>query len=257
MDETTDAMTQTAETPQVAPAETTPDAATQAAEATPTTPEDAGQVDQSPPTRKSLRELLAEDPELQREYDEDHNRRIQKANSKRDRELEKQRLTRAVEDPVEALTLAQERKQKLDTEDAAETGLTAKWAAVDANVKATAKENPSWGEDYETVVAANRKEANELFAKDPDAYEKWIDKQIYKLDVKREVEKDRKERMPTLVEAASLDKTNQALRNVPQLPTGNGGTSDAALLASVNNMSGQEYLANKERIYAAIRRKQG
>ena len=251
MDETTDAMTQTAETPQVAPAETTPDAATQAAEATPQEPTTVETPTLSPKDR--LREAL-KDPEIEKAYREHLNAEAQRIANKT---LKRERLSHAKDDPVASLEYTQKEWESEEAEHTATTGLQTKWAGLTETVRETAASNPDWGKDYQEVVDANRKEANNLFANDPDKYQQWVDDKIYELRVDRKVTAKLKEQMPTLVEAASLDKTNQALRNVPQLPTGNGGTSDAALLASVNNMSGQEYLANKERIYAAYRRKQG
>lgn len=233
--------------------EITPSAAIQTPEAT---PEDAGQVDQSPPTRKGLKELLAADPELQREYDEDHNRRIQKATSKLEKKHELEKLTRAAEDPVLSLTDTQERKAALEKELAADTGLQSKWGSITADVNETAAKNPKWKDDYAAVLEANRKEADNLFATDPDKYRDWVDEKIEDLRVERRFDKAIKERLPTLVEAGITDHDNKRMQGLPEMPIGNGGTSDAALLASVKNMSGQEYLANKERIYAAIRRKQ-
>jgi len=173
-----------------------------------------------------------------------------------DRKAELQRLTKAADDPVLSLEDSRERLGTLKAEMGAEDGLQAKRAGLERLIQQTAHDDPEWGKDYEQVISDNPKEAGELFHSDPDKFQAWADKKIYKLNLKRDVDKELKDRMPTLVEAAAMDKTNQAMGNLPQMPIGNGGTSDTALLASVKNMSGQEYLANKERIYAAIRRKQ-
>jgi hypothetical protein len=52
--------------------------------------------------------------------------------------------------------------------------------------------------------------------------------------VSREVEKQIKERLPVLVEAAATDRVNKELQNVPRLPDGSGGPgmSDADFLAA-------------------------
>jgi hypothetical protein len=149
---------------------------------------------------------------------------------KLEKQAEKKRLAKAAEDPVEALSYAQERKNAIDAEETA----ASKWTAVTEHIINTARDNPDWGKDYEEVLAANRKEADALFAKDPDKFEAWIDEKIYSLRVSREVEKQIKERLPVLVEAAATDRVNKELQNVPRLPDGSGGPgmSDADFLAA-------------------------
>jgi hypothetical protein len=149
---------------------------------------------------------------------------------KLEKQAEKKRLAKAAEDPVEALSYAQERKSAIDAEEMA----ASKWTAVTEHIINTARDNPDWGKDYEEVLAANRKEADALFAKDPDKFEAWIDEKIYSLRVSREVEKQIKERLPVLVEAAATDRVNKELQNVPRLPDGSGGPgmSDADFLAA-------------------------
>jgi hypothetical protein len=164
------------------------------------------------------------------------------------RDFEKQRLSKAAEDPVEALTYAQERKQALDSEDAATTGLQAKWQSVTDNISTTARDDPDWAKDYEEVVSGNRKEADKLFATDPDKFEKWVDKQIYAMNVKREVDKALKERLPTLVEAQATDRTNAALRNMPVPLTGNGAAGGRFTLEQIERMDSATFAANEEAI---------
>lgn len=160
------------------------------------------------------------------------------------KQLEKQRLAKAAEDPVEALSYAQERKQAIEAEDT----VAGKWQAVTDSIQATARENPDWGKDYDEVIEANRKEADKIFATDPEKFERWVDKKIYELTVKREVEKALKEKVPTLVEAAALDKTARALKDVPRLPDGTSGGGTRFTLEQIAAMDPATYKANEEAI---------
>jgi hypothetical protein len=164
------------------------------------------------------------------------------------RDFEKQRLSKAAEDPVEALSYAQERKTALDAEDSVQTGLQAKWASVSETITATAKDDPDWGKDYQSVIEKNRQEADKLFATDPDKFEKWVDKEIYKLNVSRDVDKALKERLPTLVEAQATDRTNAALRNMPVPLTGNGAAAGRFTLEQIERMDSATFAANEEAI---------
>lgn len=191
-------------------------------------------VESPKPEAVDYRALYEKDPALKQFVEGRAGDISKKLTAKLERQFEKQRLAKAVDEPVEALTYVQERKSAMDAEDSAEAGLTAKWAAVKASVEATAKEDPSWGEDYQAVVDANRREADTLYGASPEKFEKWVDKQIYQLHLKREVDKAIKERLPTLVEAAATDKVNKAMGNYPQMPIGNGGAgiSDKDYLAA-------------------------
>lgn len=213
-------------------------AAAPIAEAAPTTetPSSAGQAE----TPAAVEPSKAEAVDYRELYEKDHafkqfvegragdiaKRLVQKL----EKQAEKKRLAKAAEDPVEALSYAQERKSAIDAEETA----ASKWTAVTEHIITTARDNPDWGKDYEEVLAANRKEADALFAKDPDKFEAWIDEKIYSLRVSREVEKQIKERLPVLVEAAATDRVNKELQNVPRLPDGSGGPgmSDADFLAA-------------------------
>lgn len=243
--------TSPAATPQ---AESAPAEATRPPEATPQPAAEPAQVATPAQTAKRLRDVLRENPEYQREYDELVNQRVQKVASKKDREAEKARLSRAVEDVPEALQYAQERKQVLEAEDAAETTHTAKWQAVTETIQETGKRDPDWARDHDEAVAANRKEADELFAQDPERYQDWIDGKIFGLRVQREVDKQLKERLPVLVEARTTDQVNKALQGVPIVPLDSSGAGGVPTVAELENMSAKEYAAVREKVLANLDR---
>ena len=205
-------------------------------------------VESPKPEAVDYRALYEKDPAL-KQFIEGRAGDIAKRQTDRlKRDFEKQRLSKAAEDPVEALTYAQERKATLDSEDSVTTGLQAKWQSVSENISTTARDDPDWGKDYQEVVEKNRKEADKLYATDPDKFEKWVDKQIYQLNVTREVDKALKERLPTLVEAQATDRVNAALRNTPALPTGNAGDAGRFTLEQIQNMDPATFARNEEAI---------
>lgn len=163
-------------------------------------------------------------------------KQAEKARRESEREAQKARLTRAAEEPVEALEYAQEQLSSIQ-----------RWDTVKATIEATARENPQWAADYSQMVAENQAEADKIYATDPEAYEKWVDQKIYDARIQREVEKRIKNDMPTLVAARLTEELNKRALGEPVFPTGNGGAARFTL-AQIERMDSATFKANEEAI---------
>lgn len=236
-----------------APVETTSPSESQAAEPVsiqqPTTTPDA--PTETPPlsARDRLKATLA-DPEIERAYREHVNAEAQRIAAK---SLKRERLARAREDPVAALELAQSEYQEVEAEE------TRTRAASESHAKANADladlwKDKTWAESYESLrTGPKAAEFNKRYATDPAGFVDWADDQI----TESRIESRANEKAREMAKAIALEMTNAQLLSTPQHPmgAGSGNQSDAALLARVPDMSAAEYLQNKDRIYAAMRRK--
>ncbi len=215
----------------------------------------AEKTEPSQAEKKDYRQLYREDPEFKSWYDEDVNRRVQKIISKQERKAEREKLMRAVEDPVAAIEYAQSRKQTVDAEDAAES--TASEIQTQAKEAVQALVNrPGWTDLYADLYKAEgRAKMDERFFKDPAAFVDWVEEKLLDAMADRRAEERAKKIAPEIAKGLALSEVNEKLKGVPVPLMATGMVSDESLLASVKSMSPAEYRANRERILAAENRR--
>ncbi len=211
---------------------------------------------QAPPNKRPLRELLREDPDYQAEFERELNAKVQKALAKRQREWERQQLSRAAEDPSVAIEYAQAKKQEIERALSQEESR----ARIEAEVRQELfvyAEDPEWKDAYEQLRTSKRDEFNARWREDPAGFARWADRLVQKTLRERAVEQAIKEKLPVVAKAEATHMTAAALQKVPVPPTGSGASGDMALLARVKEMSAAEYAANRDKIFAALKRHGG
>jgi len=203
--------------------------------------------------RKRLMDLIKEDPEYAREFEVEVNRRAQRIADKR---LKKAELQRAKDDPIAAQELVSREYQSLEEEEKqAQTALSAR-SQVRARLETLFREDADYRElASEVYKREGRQKIDERFMSDPEGFEAWLDREVWKLSAKREAERIARELAPEIAKGLAMSEVNEKLRSTPVPPSAAGvSASDEALLASVASMTLEEYRAKRQAIREAEER---
>lgn len=210
-------------------------------------------------TRGEPVEPAVEKPDYRKQYQSDTEFRAfvkqeadRLAQQRVNRELKKQALSRAREDPVAALEYAQGESQAFEAEETASTQAQAKYTEAEKSLNDLWK-NKAWAEVYNDLRTSEGKAFHDEWAKDPSGFVDKLDDRITEILIDRQASVKAK----SMAEAIALEEANKRLAQSPQLPTGSGSgnQSDAALLARVAGMSLAEYKENKAAVEAAENRR--
>lgn len=190
-----------------------------------------------PPARKSFKQLLAEDPELNAEYQRELARTVNKRLAKQQRQSVAQEADAILqsEDAIAALDTLKKVRPLLEPaeDDEDESSLPTyqrkDWREKESRVQKALNEDRFWQKPERATIASlvlaeKRQEADKLWAQDPEQYHDWLQEQV----LERIVGDRTRKQVPVLAEALATERVAVQMQHVPTLPTGGppGGAND-------------------------------
>lgn len=201
-----------------------------------TTPNPIAEAEPPHVERRTLRQLLAEDPRLNAEFQSQLARRVRRELERSQRKALSEQATEALSDeadPDRAREVLRSVKPLLDAPDEpdedAPAYLRPEWRErADAVQAALAGGDRFWRREAHAlaarqVVALHRQEADALWARDPEAYHDWLLERVTDHLAEgraREATKKAKVDAAAVAEALATERTTAALRNTPAMPLG-------------------------------------